>query len=88
KPITLSASNWDQYALKLKPSTVVTDEWTLIVGAGDLVPELYHNAQDPRQQRNVFSENKEVARQIHAKYIAFLESLGTKEEYIKPRRVL
>ena len=88
KPITLSAANWDQYAFKLKPSTIVTDEWTLIVSAGDLAPELYHNAQDPRQQRNVFSENKGVARQIHAKYIAFLESLGTKEEYIAPRRNL
>ena len=88
KPIQLSPSNWGEYAGKVKPSTIVSDEWTLIVSAGDLVPELYHNANDPGHHRNVFAENKAVAKDLHAKYISFLESLGTKEEYIAPRRTL
>ena len=88
KPITLSASNWDEYAKKLKPSTIVTDDWTLIVAAGDLMPELYHNASDPHQTRNIISEHMDVAKHLHAKYIAFLESLGTDEQWIKPRRTL
>jgi len=88
KPIKLDASNWDQYAFKLKPSTIVSDEWVLIVGAGDIEPELYHTPSDPGQEKNVFSENKAVARDLHARYMSFLKSVGTKEEYLKPRRTL
>ncbi len=88
KPISLDISNWDQYARSVKASTITTYEWTLIVAAGDLMPELYHNPSDPHQTVNVFSKNKDVAKRLHADYIALLESLGTKEEYIAPRRVL
>lgn len=88
KPIRLDASNWNQYARNLRTSTIVSDEWVLILGAGDLEPELYHTPNDPRQLNNVFADHRPIARELHAKYIAFLESLGTKEEYIAPRRVL
>jgi arylsulfatase A-like enzyme len=87
-PLNLESSNWDQFARALKASTIVTYEWTLIVGAGDLQPQMYHNPSDPHQHVNVFSEHKDVAKRLHADYIELLESLGTKEEYIAPRRVL
>ena len=87
-PLNLESSNWDQYARALKASTIVTYEWTLIVGAGALQPQMYHNPSDRHQNVNVFSENRDVAKRLHAGYIALLESLGTKEEYIAPRRVL
>ena len=82
KPIKLDASNWNEYAFKLKPSTIMSEEWTLIVGAGDLEPELYHTPNDPGMEHNVFSDNKSIAKDLHAKYIDLLKSLGTKEEYI------
>jgi len=88
KPVNLNPYTWSQLAWKLKPSTIVFDEWALIVGAGDLEPELYHTPSDPGQQKNVFSDNKAVASDLHAKYISFLESVGTKEDYLKPRRTL
>ncbi len=88
KPLTLDASNWDQYARNLKTSTVVTYEWTLMLGAGDFMPELYNVLADPHQHNNVFEENKDVARRLHTKYIELLESLGTDEGYIARRRVL
>jgi arylsulfatase A-like enzyme len=88
KPVHLTPQNWADFAWKLKPSTIVTEEWVLIVGAGDLEPELYHMPHDPRQQHNVFAENRGVAKELHAKYLEFLASVGTKEEYIKPRRKL
>ena len=88
KPITLNASNWGDYAYKLKTSTIVTDEWTLITAAGDMRSELYHNADDPHQTNNVIEGNKAAAEQLHAKYISLLESLGTAEEFIAPRRKL
>lgn len=88
EPIVLSEENWGRYARRLRTSTVTSDDWTLIFGCGDLQPELYSNIADPRQEKNVFTENKEVVRQLHADYISLLESLGTKEEFIAHRRVL
>ncbi len=88
QPITLSPSNFKEYSGKLRTSTIVTDDWTLIVAAGDLTPELYHNASDPHQHNNIFGEHKEVAKHIHAKYVEMLVSLGTDEQWIKPRRTL
>jgi len=72
----------------LKPSTVVDGEWALIVGAGDLVPELYHLKSDPQQQKNVFEQNRPIAQRLHKSYIEFLESVGTNPDFIEPRRAL
>ena len=87
-PITLTASNWGDYAFKLKTSTVVTDDWTLITAAGDMLSELYNNADDPGQTKNAIKQNPGVAKELHAKYIGLLESLGTDEKFIAPRRKL
>ncbi len=88
EPVNLNPYNWSELAWKLKPSTIVSNEWALIVAAGDLEPELYHIRSDPRQQKNVLAENKSIAKDLHSRYIAFLESVGTKEEYLEPRRRL
>ena len=87
-PVALSPSNWEQYCRKLKPSTVVFDEWTLVTSAGDMFSELYNNAADPHHTRNVIKEHLGVANKLHARYIGLLESLGTEEKYIAPRRKL
>jgi arylsulfatase A-like enzyme len=87
-PVTLNASNWDQYCRRLKPSTLITDQWTLITSAGDMLSELYNNAADPGQTKNVIKQNPAAAKDLHAKYISLLESLGTDEKFIAPRRKL
>jgi arylsulfatase A-like enzyme len=46
-------------------------------------PELYHIPTDPKQLKNVFEENEDVAQDLHAKCIAFLRRIGTKEEVLK-----
>jgi len=51
-------------------------------------PELYHLPSDPKQEKNVFNDNLEVARNIHAQYVKFLEELGTPEEHLQNRREL
>jgi arylsulfatase A-like enzyme len=85
--ISLNPYNWAQYAWKLKPSTITDGEWTLIVGAGDMQPELYHIPSDPNQERNVFEENKGKAEDLFQRYIAYLRAWNMKEEYIKWRRL-
>ncbi len=87
-PVTLDASNWDQYCRKLKPSTVIFDKWTLVTSAGDMFSELYNNADDPHQTRNVIKQHPDVAKELHAKYIGLLESLAVEEKFIAPRRKL
>lgn len=87
-PITLDASNWDDDARRLRTSTVVTDEWTLITAAGDMLSELYNNVGDPLQTYNVIKQNPAAARELHAKYISFLESHGADEAFNAPRRTL
>jgi len=51
-------------------------------------PELYHLPSDPKQEKNVFNDNLEVARNIHAQYVKYLEELGTPEEHLQNRREL
>ena len=86
--VVLNPYTWAELAWRLKPSTVVDGEWALIVGAGDLVPELYHLKSDPQQQKNVFEQNRPIAQRLHKSYIEFLESVGTNPDFIEPRRAL
>ncbi|MCW4020263.1 MAG: sulfatase-like hydrolase/transferase [Candidatus Bathyarchaeota archaeon] len=51
--------------------------------AGKVENELYDLSKDPKQQNNVFDEERDVTEQLHSKLVEFLEKLGTNEEYLK-----
>lgn len=87
-PFRLDESNWAQYARLLRASTLITDEWSLMTSCGDVYSELYNNASDPRQTKNVIAENKQAAKEMHKRYIRLLESLGTDEAFVARRRKL
>jgi len=87
-PTSDNPYEWAQAAWKLKPSTTTDGEWAYICGAGDMPAELYHLPTDPEQERNVATDHGDVIRELHARYIAFLESVGTNEEYLRHRRAL
>jgi len=73
---------------EISPSTITTDEWTLLYGvAGDPI-ELYHNPSDPQQERNVAEQNQEVAEELHRQFVRYLENAGTDEALLQPRRSL
>ena len=55
-------------------------------GAGG--PELYHLPSDPKQQKNVFAANRQVAERLHREHVRLLEELGTPEEHLANRREL
>ena len=57
---------------------------------GGIFPEvmLYDLKTDPQQKRNVARKHKDVVRKLHRRYVKFLEGLGTREEYLAPRREL
>jgi arylsulfatase A-like enzyme len=70
-----------------KPRCTITDgSWTLIHGSTHAPSELYYLPNDPQQQTNLLNEHCDTARNLHANLVAFLESVGTAEEYIDPWR--
>ena len=99
-----------------RPSTVVTPDWTLVLGAprpasetgGDASqtntevidsrrrveqaseagtsPQLYDNHADPGMTRNVIEDHPDEASELRDLYIGYIESVGTAEEYVAPRR--
>jgi hypothetical protein len=68
-----------------RPSVVRTEEWTLAFWRADIEPELYHRPSDPLERSNVYRANKAVARELHAKYIAFLRAQETPLPNLIPR---
>jgi len=68
-----------------RPSVVRTAEWTLSVSRCDQRPSLYHRPTDPGEQRDVYAENRAAAREVHARYVAFLRSQGTPLRNLLPR---
>ena len=53
-----------------------------------LLSQLYDNNNDPGHTHNVISGNIEIADRLRDQYVQFLESAGTPDEYIAPRRNL
>lgn len=68
------------------PSTITTDEWAMISSIEGAPVELYHLPSDPQQQTNVVEAKREIARDLQARFIAFLEKLGTDASLLAPRR--
>jgi arylsulfatase A-like enzyme len=66
--------------------TVTTEEWALICSPHGRPSELYDLRADPRQERNVVVEHHDVARDLHAALIRFLEGTGATEARIAPFR--
>jgi arylsulfatase A-like enzyme len=68
------------------PLTVTTHERSLILGGPDDEPELYDLVSDPSEQNNVWRERGSEGEVLCERTLSFLESVGTPEEYLAPRR--
>ena len=67
--------------------TTVTDgDYTLLCAGDQAPPELYHLPSDPHQERNLAPEQPARARDMHARHIKHLETLGTEEQKLALRR--
>lgn len=51
-------------------------------------PMLFNLREDPGETHNVIASNEALAREIHARYVAWLEEQGTPEEHLAGRRKL
>jgi len=68
------------------PVTISTQEWTLIYSMEGYPAELYDLRKDPTESQNILDENFEVARELHSRFIDFLEEADTAERYLSLRR--
>ncbi|HLL40203.1 MAG TPA: hypothetical protein VK357_11130, partial [Rubrobacteraceae bacterium] len=59
---------------------------SLILGGPDDEPELYDLADDPGERNNVWREPGGEGEVLCEHAISFLESVGTPEAYLAPRR--
>jgi len=51
-------------------------------------PALYRLTEDPKESRDLIEQNAGLAREIHRRYVAWLEETGTPEEHLAGRRTL
>ena len=68
------------------PSTITSNGWTLIYGAEGSNVELYNLSSDPKQDKNLFNEEKDVAEDLLSKFVSRLEGVGTAPCMINRRR--
>lgn len=71
----------------VEPLTVTTEEWALVCSPRGRASELYHLPDDPRQERNVIADHPDIAREMHATLLQFLEAQGAQEARIAPFRI-
>jgi arylsulfatase A-like enzyme len=53
-----------------------------------LDPALYYLPDDPKEQNNLIHQNEDLAREIHERYVRWLEEAGTPPEHLAGRRRL
>ena len=68
------------------PNTITTRERSLILGGPDDEPELYNLSDDPCERNNVWRELGAEGQVLCERALSFLESVGTPEAYLAPRR--
>ena len=71
-----------------QPSTIRTKEWSMLYSIAGEPVELYNMIDDPKQEKNVFAENIDVAKHLHKQLFDYLASLGTDDVFLNLRQNL
>lgn len=82
----LSTCTYAQDAEVRSPSALRTDKWMYVYGGDEWPSELYDLRDDPAQERNVFDRQPQAAREMHERYVAFLEEIGCPPDVLAGRR--
>lgn len=75
---------WAGSDRSVEPSTVTSTEWAYLAAPAGRPSELYHLAQDPKQEHNVIDDHPEVAEQMRAAWLDFLKNHGAPESRLRP----
>jgi arylsulfatase A-like enzyme len=68
-----------------RPSTVSTNDWSLIYSIEGEPAELYHLPSDPKQQKNLIAERTDIAKSLLNKYVSLLEEAKTNTRLVNLR---
>jgi arylsulfatase A-like enzyme len=72
-----------------QPATITTqDGWSLLYAARGEPVELYSLPDDPGQLRNLAGAHPDIVKHLHRRYIDLLETVGTADYLLEPRRSL
>jgi arylsulfatase A-like enzyme len=71
-----------------RPSTVSTNNWSLIYSIEGEPAELYHLPSDPKQQKNLITERADIAESLLNKYVSMLGEARTNSRLVNLRRRL
>jgi len=66
-------------------TTITTEEWSLLYHPDPGRSFLYHLPSDPKQEKNVISEQPEVARKLHQYLVEFMKENNVAKELLNPR---
>lgn len=70
----LAVTAWSYRGWRAYHPTCIRDaEWSMVWWRSGIPPQLHHLATDPSESRDVFPDNREVARSLHARYVEFLK---------------
>jgi arylsulfatase A-like enzyme len=85
----LAVSSWSlRDVSRHRPSTIRTEEWSLIFWRSGIPPELYHLPTDPGEQHSLYSKRTVIARHLHRRYVDRMCELETPARNYWPRRFL
>lgn len=84
--ISIAVDSWPRRIARDQPFTVTTTTRSLIVGGPDDDLELYDLESDPAEQRDVARERPSEAIALLEEALAYLQSIGTADELLAPRR--
>ena len=84
--VTRAVDAFERNVVEFVPSTITTEEWSLLYSAEGQPVELYNLREDPKQERDVSSEHPDVVKELHGMFVSLLEEAGTDPRYFEPRR--
>jgi arylsulfatase A-like enzyme len=71
--------------IKAPITTITTQEWSLLYNIEPGMSELYNLKNDPQQEKNIISENVDVARSLHKLLVNFMRETNVSRERVKTR---
>ena len=69
---------------KMYLSKIIDPEYARV----SVEPALFYLPDDPQEENDLIRENEAVARELHSRYVEWLESVGTPPEHLQGRRRL
>ena len=78
----------ERVVIEVSPSTIRDGQWDFLYSLEGERVELYDAVNDPEHRRNLADERRDICEMMHAKFVAWMEEMGTPDAYAAPRRKL